>query len=76
MAALDRFGGPESWDLHCYYEDKIREEQESWATCMDCGHCYRCDIKGHEDIGLCRRYDEWVTGEDRLKDTQCEEFTL
>lgn len=75
MAALDRFGGPESWDLYCQRQEEEYAALIEGATCLDCGHCIRCDLKGHEDIGYCREYGEWVTSEDSPESTECEVFT-
>ena len=76
MAALDRFGGPESWYLYCYEQDMQRKQIMEWATCLDCDHCKRCDIKGHEGVGYCRVGDWWVTDEDMPRDLECEDVRL
>ena len=74
MAALDRFGGPESWDLYCYEQDMRREAELDSAKCLDCDHCIRCEVTGHEDVGYCRSGDFWVTDEDTPRSVECEEY--
>lgn len=74
MSALDRFGGPRSWDLHCQWQEEEYAALTYGATCLDCGRCIRCDLDGHEDIGYCRMSGEWVTSEDTPRSMECEVF--
>lgn len=74
MAALDRFGGPESWDLRCQRLDEEYAALIYGATCLDCGHCARCDLEGYEDIGYCRMDGEWITDQDTPQSMECEVF--
>jgi len=74
MAALDRFGGPESWDLHCQRQEEEYAALIDGAACLECGHCIRCTLEGHEDIGYCRMDGDWVTDEDTPRSMGCEVF--
>jgi len=74
MAALDRFGGPESWDLHCQRQEEEYAALIHGATCLDCGHCVVCDVRGHENIGYCRMYGEFVSDASTPRDLECEDF--
>lgn len=74
MTALDRFGGPEYWDLHCHRQEEEYAALISGATCLDCGHCLGCTVEGREDIGYCRMGGEWVTSEDTPRSMDCEVF--
>lgn len=74
MAALDRFGGPESWDLYCLEREERYAALIDGATCLDCGRCVRCDLDGHEDVGYCREFGEWVTARDTPGESGCERF--
>lgn len=78
MAALDRFGGPESWDLHCQRQEERYAALISGATCLDCGRCETPDLSehnGYAGIGWCTEYGEFVFEEDTPETTECGVFT-
>ena len=72
--ALGYVGGPESWDLHCLRQEREYEALIEGMTCLDCGHCDVCDVKGYEDIGYCKMYGEFVSYATTPRDLECEDF--
>lgn len=76
MAKLDRFGGPESWDLHCYKQDMMYDRLIEGRTCFECAECIVCDVAGHEEVGYCKYLEDWVTSDDTPKSVECEGFNI
>lgn len=74
MAALDRFGGPEAWDLYCDRQEREYKALIAGKTCLDCGECVKCEIEGHENIGYCREDGEFVTDDETIEEMGIECF--
>ena len=70
-----QFSEPHEW-----WEQYQAEMEERYAadiagkTCLDCGGCNRCGIKGHECVGWCPEVGIWVTGEDTPARQDCGAF--
>lgn len=65
---LDRYGGDRAWDLYCDAQDAAYERLIEGKTCLDCDKTHRCDRKGHESVGYCSKFNEFVTDEDKPKE--------
>ena len=70
MEAWERLGFDSADD---YVRDRFYDENDEDVrrepVCGDCDEWTRCSIQGHEDIGWCSKWDDFMSADDE----SCEE---
>ncbi|MBQ9041475.1 MAG: hypothetical protein IJ111_01505 [Eggerthellaceae bacterium] len=73
---LDRFSGASAWDSYCDRKEREYEALIKGKTCLDCDHSINCEFKGHESVGYCKEFDEFVDDADLVSDLGCTSFYI
>ena len=57
------FDSPQDYIRDRYY-DEVELDQPKPLVCGDCDEWTRCNVKGHESVGWCSRWSEFMEESD------------